>query len=39
MIGPEDELEDDWAAAFAEQGGEGGGGDASLAEEWGAALA
>lgn len=38
MTGPEDELEDDWAAAFAEQGADGGG-DASLAEEWGAALA
>ncbi|GEO99742.1 flagellar motor switch protein FliM [Methylobacterium haplocladii] len=40
MAGP-DEPEDDWAAALIEQN-EGfgtGGGDASLAEEWGAALA
>ncbi|ACL59580.1 flagellar motor switch protein FliM [Methylobacterium nodulans] len=36
MAGPDDGiLDDDWAAALAEQGG----GDASLAEEWGAALA
>ncbi|MFE1601286.1 flagellar motor switch protein FliM [Methylobacterium sp. ID0610] len=39
MTGPDDEiLDDDWAAALAEQSG-GGGSDASLAEEWGAALA
>ncbi|GJE57471.1 MULTISPECIES: flagellar motor switch protein FliM [Methylobacterium] len=41
MAGPDD-PEDDWAAALIEQNADGagtGGGDTSLAEEWGAALA
>ncbi len=42
MAGPDEPVDDDWAAALAEQGADGfgnAGGDASLAEEWGAALA
>ena len=37
--GDDDAMDDDWAAALAEQGSGGGSEDPALADEWGAALA